>query len=104
MNRKTTLRVLFGAAMLAGALGSSPAVAARIYVTVAPPAPIVEVRPAIPSPRHVWIEGYHSWNGTAYVWVPGRWELPPRHRGRWVPGHWRHEGRHGWYWIPGHWR
>jgi hypothetical protein len=24
------------------------------------------------------LPGYHNWDGHAYVWVPGRWEVPPR--------------------------
>ncbi|HKC25682.1 MAG TPA: hypothetical protein VKF32_13110 [Thermoanaerobaculia bacterium] len=105
MNKSSKFRLLIGAAALTCALGSSPASArVRVYVNVAPPAPIVEVHPAAPGPRHIWIDGYHAWNGTAYVWTPGRWDLPPRERARWVPGHWRHHGRHGWYWVEGHWR
>lgn len=76
---------------------------ARVYVRIQPPAAVVETRIAAPSPRHVWIAGYHRWDGAAYVWVAGRWELPPRERARWVPGHWAHS-RHGWYWADGRWR
>jgi hypothetical protein len=76
----------------------------RVYVRIGPPAPVVETRIVAPSPRHVWIAGYHRWDGRAYVWVPGRWELPPSHRAAWVPGHWVHHRRNGWYWVEGHWR
>jgi hypothetical protein len=76
----------------------------RVYVRIAPPAPIVEVRAAAPSPRHVWIAGYHRWDGNAYVWVPGRWDLPPAHVSVWVAGHWAQHTGHGWYWVEGHWR
>ena len=104
MNR-TKIRLLAGAAALACALGASSALAGvRVYVRVPPPAPIVEVRPPIPAPGHVWIEGYHTWNGNAYIWAPGHWEAPPRVRAVWIPGHWRHHVRHGYYWMPGHWR
>lgn len=102
--RPWRLPSLLAAAALACALGASPASADRVYIRVAPPHPIVEVRPAAPTPGHVWVDGYHTWNGTVYVWTPGRWELPPRHHAHWVPGHWRHHGRHGYYWVPGHWR
>lgn len=94
---------LVAATVLAGALWASPALAARIYVKVAPPAPITEVRVAAPGRGYVWVGGYHRWDGRAYVWVPGRWSLPPRHGVKWVDGHWRHH-RHGWYWVDGHWR
>ncbi len=92
------------AAVLAGVLYATPASAARVYVSIAPPAPVVEVRAVAPGPGYFWIGGFHRWNGAAYVWVPGRWALPPRAHGVWVAGHWRHHARHGWYWIDGHWR
>ncbi len=91
------------AAVLAGALVASPALAARVYVKVAPPAPITEVRVVAPGPGHIWIPGFHRWDGRAYIWTPGRWDLPPRPGVAWVAGHWRH-ARHGWYWVEGHWR
>ena len=95
-----------GALALAGlTLAAVPAGAAtRLYVRIGPPVAIVETRPVAPGPRHVWIAGYHRWDGGAYVWVPGRWELPPAHRAGWVPGHWVHHRRNGWYWVEGHWR
>ena len=46
--------------------------------------------------------GYHRWTGTAYVWVPGRWALPPRPGAVWLPGHWKKHA-HGWVWSNGHW-
>lgn len=96
------LRIL---ALAALALVPLPAWAGvRVYVRVGPPAPIVEVRGTAPSARHVWIPGFHRWDGNAHVWVPGRWELPPAHRKAWVAGHWVHDRRHGWYWVEGYWR
>lgn len=76
---------------------------AQVVVRVRPPAPIVE-RPGRPPARgFVWITGYHRWDGARYVWVPGRWERPPRPHARWVAAHWVH--RHGtWVLIEGHWR
>jgi len=98
-------RYLAAAALAALSFIPAPAGAAgRVYVRIGPPAPIVETRVVAPSRRHVWIAGYHRWDGNAYVWVPGRWELPPAHRRAWVRGHWVHERRNGWYWVDGHWR
>src|SRR5262245_17822314 len=93
------------AAMLFSLSMCAPACAAptRTYVRIGPPAAIVAVRPVAPGPRYVWIDGYHRWNGRAYVWVPGRWAMPPRGHAVWVPGRW-HEDRHGWYFVEGHWR
>jgi hypothetical protein len=76
----------------------------RVYVRVGPPAAIVETRPVAPGPRHIWIAGYHRWDGQNYVWVPGHWDLPPAHYRTWVPGHWVHHQHNGWYWVEGHWR
>lgn len=96
---------VFSAVLLSGTLLTAwPAsAAARVYVRVGPPAAVVEVRPVAPGPRYVWINGYHRWDGHAYGWVPGRWELPPRARAGWVPGRWVHSS-HGWYFVDGHWR
>jgi hypothetical protein len=90
-------------ALAATALLGASSAFAQVVVRVAPPAPIVEVRPVAPSPRHVWIDGYHRWDGRRYVWTPGRWAMPPRRGGVWVPGHWdRRPG--GYIWIGGRWR
>jgi len=76
----------------------------RVYVRIGPPAPVVEQVVVAPSGRHIWIAGYHRWDGQAYVWVPGRWDLPPGSYRAWVAGHWVHHRRNGWYWVEGHWR
>jgi hypothetical protein len=81
----------------------SCAAPSRLYVRVGPPAPIVETRLIAPAPGYVWVAGYHRWNGAGYVWVPGRWERPPRPRAVWVPGHWVQE-RRGWFFVEGRWR
>ncbi len=73
-------RLLATAALAVLILASAlPALAdTRVYVRVGPPRAIVETRVVAPGPHHVWIAGCHRWDGAAYVWVPGRWELPPR--------------------------
>ncbi len=101
------MRRHFGLIVLAGVLAATAATAqagTRIYVRIAPPAPIIETRAVAPGPAYVWIPGYHRWDGGAYVWIAGRWELPPAHRRFWVAGHWTHSPRYGWYWVDGHWR
>jgi hypothetical protein len=80
---------------------ASPLGAARIWVQVAPPAPIVETVPAQPGAGYVWVGGYYRWDGARYVWVHGHYVA---HGGAWVPGHWEHVTGSGWYWVPGHWR
>jgi hypothetical protein len=43
------------------------------------------------------------WDGNRHVWVPVRWELPPRRHARWEPHRWVH--RHeGWVFVEGHCR
>jgi len=76
---------------------------ARVYVRIAPPDPVVEVRRDPPSHRHVWVAGHHRWAHGHYAWVPGHWVTVPRHRSAWVDGHWEHD-RRGYYWMDGHWR
>ena len=41
-----------------------------------PPAPAETVTPS-PAANAVWIPGYWSFNGSAYAWVGGHWEIPP---------------------------
>jgi hypothetical protein len=106
MNWRKFMQRVVGAAALSVTMMAVPASARppRVYVQVGPPAPIVEVRPAVPRRGYVWVPGYHRWDGGRYVWVPGEWRNPPRHRAAWVPGHWAHDRRHGWYFVDGHWR
>jgi hypothetical protein len=76
---------------------------AEVVVGIRPPAVIVEHRGIRPSPRHVWVGGYHRWDGRAYVWEPGRWDIPPREHAVWVAPRWRH--RHdGYVFVEGRWR
>ena len=74
-----------------------------IVVTKRPPSPRREVRPRRPSRRHVWVGGYWSYRSSNYVWVKGRWAVPPRHGGKWVAGHWSKRSG-GWVWVTGYWR
>jgi hypothetical protein len=78
-----------------------PEPAQPIEVESAPPAPIVEVRPATPFAGAVWLPGYWHWNGNRHVWLAGRWSAP-RAGFRWEPAHWEGHGR--WHrFVPGHW-
>lgn len=100
------LALIFGAAPLLTAtdaqaqIGASVSVGVRI--PVAPPPPRVEIVPAAPSPRHVWIPGHWGWNGTKHVWVGGYHDLPPHRSYRWVPAAWLNEGG-TWVFHQGHW-
>jgi hypothetical protein len=85
-----------------GALALSP-LAAEVVVRIAPPRIVVEDRGRPPSPNHVWIAGYHRWDGNAYAWTPGRWEMPPRPHARWEAHHWVHRNG-GYVLVEGRWR
>jgi hypothetical protein len=88
--------------VFAGALAFSAA-AADVVIRVAPPHAIVERRGPAPSRNHVWVSGYHRWDGNAYAWTPGRWEQPSQPRRRWVAHRYVHQ-KGGWVLVEGHWR
>jgi hypothetical protein len=95
--RKLVLTALFGFA-----LGMVPA-HAEIVVKLRPPISIHDHRAVRPSRRHVWVTGYHRWDGNAYAWESGRWEVPPREHVVWVAPRWRH--RHdGYVFVEGRWQ
>ena len=97
------MRKLFLWSMLAVGMGISSVHAEEVVVKVKPPAIKVEHRSSRPSPKHVWIGGYQKWDGHAYAWEPGRWEVPPREHAVWVAPKWQH--RHdGYVFVEGHWR
>lgn len=91
--------------IFAGLLGlSAAAYAAEVIVRVAPPAPqSVVVLGRAPGPKYVWIGGYHTWNGNRYVWVAGRWALPPRGMTVWVAPRWAPR-KGGYVFVAGRWR
>ena len=91
--------------IFAGTLGiATLSEAAVVVVRVAPPPPpSVAVIGVAPGPRYVWIAGYQRWNGNGYVWVPGRWTLPPRAGVVWVPAHWAPRSG-GYIFVAGRWR
>ena len=71
------------------------------YVVRERPAEVVYVRPAPPSPEHIWITGEWRWANGNYRWEEGHWERR-RAGANWRNGFWKDTG-HGWKWIPGHW-
>ncbi len=96
----------FGAA---ACVANEPTTPARgIAVSGPPPAPIVEDRPAPPTPQAAWVAGYWHWTGMHYTWIPGHWEQAPagatwagpRYVTRdgayfYEPGGWNHAGSQG---------
>jgi len=108
MSAGTSLKTFVSVTLLAAVLVSSAACATaaprgRVYLRVGPPAPLVETRIVSPGPGYVWVPGAYRWERNAYLWVPGRWDRPPRARAVWVPARWAHD-RRGWYVVEGHWR
>lgn len=76
---------------------------AQVVVRIGPPPPRREVIVTRPGAHHVWVAGYHRWDGRQYVWTPGTWVVPPQpYYHRWVAGHWR-RAPGGWVWVEGHW-
>jgi hypothetical protein len=96
--RKLILTTLFGIA-----LGIGSAHAEDVVIRTAPPRPIVEHRGVAPSANHVWIGGYHRWDGNAYVWTPGRWDLPPRPHAVWGAPRYVHRNG-GYVFVEGRWK
>jgi hypothetical protein len=74
----------------------------EVVVTEAPPVPAAEVVVQAPGPTYVWAPGYWTWQGR-WVWISGRWMLPPRPQAVWVGGYWAPRG-HGYVWVGGRWR
>jgi len=73
-----------------------------VYVDETPPPPRAEKdRGPAPSPHHVWIDGYWTRRGPAWVWIEGRWA--PKPGAVWVPGHWEYRPR-GMEWVSGYWQ
>jgi hypothetical protein len=78
-----------------------PAYYGGAVVTVAPPAPQVEVMGVAPAPGYVWMGGYWDWVGGRHVWVGGHW-MAGRPGYHWVPHHWVAVGG-GYRLSAGHW-
>jgi hypothetical protein len=76
---------------------------AEVVIQIRPPRAQYERRAPRPSRNHVWVSGYHNWNGNAYAWSPGRWEQPPQPGNRWVAPRYTRQGQ-SWTLVQGYWR
>jgi hypothetical protein len=74
-----------------------------IIVTQAPPTPQPEAVIARPSPNHIWIPGYWTWQNNRYEWMAGHWELPPAPGSVWVAPRWETENG-GYRFYEGYWK
>lgn len=101
---RSTMRLSLAAFALVGMLACVPPPRpGRMYVVRRPPPVRVERIGVAPGHGYVWIGGFWRWNRPNYVWISGRWMVPPAGYSIWVPGRW-HRNRHGWYWVEGRWR
>jgi len=83
--------------------GATPPAERVVIVDAPPPAPLVEEIPGRPGPRHVWLIGHWRYRGGHYIWIHGRWAVPPRPGARFVAPHW--EQRAGSYvFCEGYWQ
>jgi len=85
--------------------GEAPPPAAEVVATTPPPPPPREVivERDRPSRSHIWISGTWRWQGGRYVWIPGHWELPPRHHAVYVEPRWERRGG-SYVYVQGFWR
>jgi hypothetical protein len=67
-----------------------------------PPPQVAEAVTPPPSPSAVWIPGYWAYNGASYIWLGGRWEIPPPNCRAYVAPYWARRGR-GYVYIRGYW-
>lgn len=68
----------------------------------APPAEQVEEVPPAPTTVAIWIPGFWQWDGAAWVWVAGSWQLRPSARATWRAPSWRASGA-TFVLVPGGW-
>lgn len=100
----TQLKNFLACSAFAFFLATGVGCATRVVVPVTPPpAAAVEVRPESPGEGYVWVDGYYDYTGGTYVWVAGRWTLPPFRGAVWVGHRWYSSGGR-WHFARGYWR
>ena len=100
MFKKTLLSVAIATGSLIG-LAPTTVNAHTTVISVAPPEPLHEVRPAA-RPGHVWVPGHHEWRGNHYVWVQGHW-VRDRHGYEYREPRWVQRGNGHWYLVGNNW-
>ena len=85
-----------------GTITTTTPTPSTVIVTQTPPALQQETVLARPSAEHVWIPGYYTWRENRYVWIAGRWEMPPRTGAVWVAPRWERESG-GYRFYEGYW-
>lgn len=86
--------VVFTLTMAAPAVAQDDGYGAQVSTSIAPPPLRIEDQPPLPGTGYLWTPGYWAWNTGAdeYVWVAGRWSLPPRVGYLWTPAWWDFDG------------
>jgi hypothetical protein len=82
-------RLLAGLKVMAFAvvlLSGGSLLGAQISIRIGPPPPprVVHVRPPVPGPDYVWVEGYWYPVGNHYRWHEGYWTRAPYSGAYWV--------------------
>jgi hypothetical protein len=99
MRNKTTLAAVIAASLLG--FGAAAQAQYSAIVSVAPPAPRVEIVPA-QREGHVWAPGHYEWRGGQYAWVEGHW-LAARNGYEYREPHWVQRGNGEWVMVGGNW-
>lgn len=97
------MRKVFLAALLSLGFSLATAYAEEIVVKERPPADLIDNRGNPPDKDHVWIDGYHKWDGRVFVWVPGHWDTRPQPKAKWEKAHWRKD-HNQWTFVEGRWK
>lgn len=101
MKSSKPVRSLLLSMLIMASAAAAPAFAQiSINISVAPPAPLYEVVPAI-SPGYIWVPGYWAWNVDRHIWIRGR-TIVQRVGYRWEPDRWEQRNR-VYYRHPGRW-
>lgn len=88
-----------------GTIYRSESEARTDIVVAAPPSPPsrpAEVITTQPSTEMIWVAGFWRYTGREYLWVPGRWEIPPPQCSGFVAPHWQRQGGNYTY-VQGYW-
>jgi hypothetical protein len=84
-----------------------PASGTVVIAPSAPPPPRAEVIPPPPDAIAQWQPGHWGWDGARWVWIAGRFEIPPAEAQtsgwHWIPGQWVQRADGSWVWSGGHW-
>jgi hypothetical protein len=70
-------------------------------IATPPPKPLAETKPAAPGPLYVWVAGHHIPVKGEWVWVAGKWSLPPTVESVWIQGSYDAKSKH---WSEAHWQ